>query len=215
MTPLLFLLLAAGPVDLFNGKDLTGWESRGDGIWTVVDGVLVGQRNPKANPPTREWPLEGPKFANWLNRQAWLYTVKEYREYDLSLEYWMRVAGNSGIAIHDTSRGAGGIADIPDFRKTPSKVAYEIQINNRYPDPHPTGSIYSIVDAKPGAQKDDQWNRMEIAVRKDRIRVKVNGAVVAEAPTDPNRPSQGPIGLQLHDQYSLAMFRKITLRELP
>ena len=31
---------------LFNGKDLTGWEVRGDGKWNVIDGgILVGQRD--------------------------------------------------------------------------------------------------------------------------------------------------------------------------
>jgi hypothetical protein len=37
---------------LFNGKNLDGWEVRGDGIWTQMkDGTLIGQRpHPAGNP---------------------------------------------------------------------------------------------------------------------------------------------------------------------
>ncbi len=32
-------------MDLFNGKNLDGWESIGDGVWTVMrDGTLLGLR---------------------------------------------------------------------------------------------------------------------------------------------------------------------------
>ncbi len=34
-----------GWVDLFNGQDLTGWQTTGEAQWTVEDGVLVGQQD--------------------------------------------------------------------------------------------------------------------------------------------------------------------------
>ena len=101
----------------------------------------------------------------------------------------------------------------PDFTKTPSKLGYEIQLNNQYPDKHPSGSIYTFVDAKTGVQKDNQWNKIQIESRKDMIRVRLNGVVVAEHPGDPKRPVRGPIGLQLHDQFSVVMFRNIRITE--
>jgi 3-keto-disaccharide hydrolase len=125
------------------------------------------------------------------------------------------VMGNSGVSLRDPSRAKCGIPAPPDTKCTPSKVGYEIQINNQYPDPHPTGSIYGLVDAKVGAQKDNEWNALDIESRKDLIRVKVNGVVVAEHPGDPNRPKTGPIGLQLHDQFCVIQFRNIRIRELP
>jgi hypothetical protein len=42
----------------------------------------------------------------------------------------------------------------------------------------------------------------------------VNGWLVVEHPGDPARPKAGPIGLQLHDQFSLIMFRNIRVREI-
>jgi hypothetical protein len=126
----------------------------------------------------------------------------------------MRVAGNSGISLHDTGRAEHAITYPADVTKTPAKIAYEIQINNLYPDPHPTGSIYNVVDAKTGAQKDNQWNKLEIAVRKDLLKVTLNGVVVAEHAPVPGRATRGPIGLQLHDQYSVAMYRNLRIRVL-
>lgn len=214
---LALLALAASAADnfvpLFNGKNLDGWEKVGDGVWTILsDGTLVGQRNP-GTPPFENDTITARNYRNWVNVQAWLYSVREYGDFDLQLEYWLRMKGNSGISLRDPSRGKYGVINPPDFTKTPSKLGYEIQLNNQYPDPHPTGSIYTFVDAKPGAQKDNQWNKLEIESRKDMIRVRVNGTVVAEHPGDPKRPVRGPIGLQLHDQFSVVMFRNIRIRE--
>jgi hypothetical protein len=201
---------AAGWSTLFNAKDLSGWEQIGEAVWTVLqDGSLVGQRD------LRKVPLfsSEPEYRSWLNTQAWLYTKKEYGEFDLRLQYWMRFGGNSGVSIRDVSRARHAVTNPPDFKRTPSRIGYEIQINNHYPDNSPTGSIYTFVTAKPGVQIDDQWNTLEIEARKDIIRVRLNGQLVAEHSGDPKRALRGPIGLQLHDQYTVAMFRNIEIRE--
>ena len=203
---------------LFNGRNLDGWESIGDGQWTVMaGGTLLGQRSadvrkmlaPGAVFTTRK------EYEQWENTQAWLYTTRnDFGEFDLHVEFWTRTAGNSGISIRDTSRAKYGVATPPDFTRTPAKIGYEIQINNRYPDPHPTGSIYTFVDAPPNAMRNDDWNSLDISSRNDRITVKLNGQVVAAHAGDPKRSKTGPIGLQLHDQFSVIMFRNIQIREL-
>lgn len=199
---------------LFNGKNLDGWESRGDGVWVVrSDGTLVGERNPYKSFPNT-WPLEKSKYGSWLYTQAWLYTTAEFDEFDLQLEYWLRSEGNSGISIRDVSRAQYAITTPADGTRTPARIAYEIQLNNGYPDKHPSGSIYNFVDAESGVQVDNQWNKLEIESRRDRIRVKLNGKLVAEHPGDPKRSKTGPIGLQLHDQFSVAEFRNIRIREI-
>jgi len=201
---------ASGPwVPLFNGKNLDGWEAIGSGVWTILaGGTLVGQRDLTQ----AKWLPSEKENKGWRDTQAWLYTVKEYDEFDLRLEYWARYGGNSGVSIRDTTRAKHGVITPPDFTRTPSKLGYEIQISNHYPDKNPTGSIYNLAIAKTGAQKDDQWNTLEIQSRKESIRVLVNGQLVAEHAGDPARPKTGPIGLQLHDQYSVVMFRNIKLR---
>lgn len=205
-----------GYTALFNGKDLTGWQVRGDGHWNVIDGgVLVGQRdfNSRELAPGKRFTSEA-EYLRWLNHQAWLYTEAEFAEYDLHVEFWTKDHGNSGISLHDKTRAAAAIAFPPDFTKTPAKTAYEIQINNNYPDPHPTGSIYGFVDAPQEALKLHQWNALDITVRKDVIVVKLNGKEVARTKPDAQRSTSGPIGLQLHDQFSVIHFKNIWLKKV-
>ena len=205
-----------GYQSLFNGKDLTGWEIRGDGKWNVIDGgVLVGQRDfdSRSLAPGKRFTSEK-EYGTWLNHQAWPYTNDSFEQYDLHVEFWTKDHGNSGISLHDQTRAAAAIAFPPDFTKTPAKAAYEVQINNNYPDPHPTGSIYGFVDAPKDALKPNQWNSLDIAVRKDSIVVKLNGKEVARTVPDPKRSSSGPIGLQLHDQFSVIHFKNIAIKKI-
>src|SRR6266545_145719 len=81
-------------VNLLNGKDLDGWEVIGDGMWTVMrDGTVLGQRDLAKS-----------------KEQSWLYTKKEYGEYDLHLEWWTRFGGNSGVSLRDSSRARWAVA---------------------------------------------------------------------------------------------------------
>lgn len=190
--------LFTGGVKLLNGS-LNGWEVIGDGFWTVMrDGTLLGQRDPKK-----------------AEHQAWLYTSKsDYGEFDLHLEWWTRLGGNSGVSIRDTSRAqySGGAGW--DANRTPAHIGYEIQILNGYRDKYPSGSVYLFDAAKPGHQIENDWNSFDIESRTDSITVKLNEFVVSQFKGDPARSKTGPIGLQLHDGTSLVMFRHIRIKEL-
>lgn len=205
---------AADFVDLMrNGLD--DWVVLGDGVWRLrSDGVVTAHRK-----GTQE-DLFGDKetiskrqYHAWHINQSWLYTKKSYGEFDLHLEYWVRDPGNSGVSIRDPSQAAHGISHPPDFSRTPSKLGYEIQINSNWPDKWATGSIYGLAAAKGGLHKPGEWNSLNIESRKDMIRVYVNGELAAEHPGDPQRPLMGPIGLQLHDQSSVVMFRQLWILE--
>ncbi|MCL6507275.1 MAG: DUF1080 domain-containing protein [Bryobacteraceae bacterium] len=124
----------SGWIPLLNGKDLEGWESVGDGLWTVMqDGTLLGQRDLRR-----------------AVHQAWLYTKKEFGEFDLALDYWIRYQGNSGVSIRDSSRAQWAVGQAHDPERTPSHIGYEIQISMGYPDRYPSGSIYLFAQARSG-----------------------------------------------------------------
>ena len=207
---------AGGKPPFFNGKNLDGWEIIGDGQWTVMaDGTLLGQRIGDLRKMMAGRRCTPAQFYGWVDTQSWLYTRRnDFGEFDLHLEYWTKTTGNSGVSIRDTSRAKWAITTPPDYTRTPSKIGYEIQINNRFPDPHPSGSIYGFVDAPKDAQHDDDWNAMDILSRNDKITMKLNGRVVAEHAGDPKRSKTGPIGLQMHDQFSIIMFRNMRIREI-
>ena len=206
-------LMAADKRMLFNGKNLDGWEKHGDGVWSVVpDGVLMGLHSTPDNKPFGAWPVTDRQYRTWKNQQAWLYTKDEFGEYDLHVEYWLPPGGNSGISIRDGSRGdkSYGIED----QITPAHIGYEIQIIDEPKSKYPTGSIYTFVAAPDGVQKAGEWNQLDIESRNAMIRVRLNGRVVAEHAGDPKRSKRGPIGLQLHDRFSLVLFRNITIAEI-
>lgn len=182
---------------LLNGKNLDGWEQIGDGVWSVMsDGTLLGDRKPKES-----------------HDQAWVYTKEEFGEFDLELEYWTRLGGNSGVTLRDHTRAKYAVYPNHDRERTPSHNGYEIQISNGYVnDPYPTGSIYLFAKAKTGFQKSGDWNRLRLESRNDMMRTFLNGEKVCEHPGDPARPKRGPIGLQLHDPNSVVMFKNARIR---
>ena len=185
-------------VDLFNGKNLDGWQVIGDGVWGVMkNGVLVGDRRPRQS-----------------QQQSWLYTIREFGEFDLQLEYWTKLGGNSGVSLRDQTRARYAVMPDYDPQRTPSHNGYEVQISNGYRDEYPSGSIYLFAKAKPEAQLPSDWNLLEIESRNEIMRVRLNGQAVCEHPGDPARPKVGPVGLQLHDATSVVMFRNIRIREM-
>ena len=203
---------------LYNGKNLDGWETKGDGLWKVLsDGTLIAySTSGPRNPFGQAWPvtITEQQYRDWRQTQSWLYTVAEFGEYDLHLEYLTPSGGNSGVSIRDNTRGQHAIGPRPDYTKTPAHFGYEIQIINGVKTKFPSGSIYLFAPAVFGHEKENDWNSLDIASRNDRIRVSLNGHEVASHPGDPERPKAGPIGLQLHDRFSLMMFRNIKIHEI-
>src|SRR5579875_3279652 len=143
MRRLLLMLLAAtclcrgsedGYTRLFDGKNLDGWEVIGDGLWSVTsDGLLVGERD-----------------LRHAEAQSWLYTRRDFDEFDLRVVYWLRYGGNSGISIRDISRARYAVPPHWDATKTPAHIGYEIQLENHYGDPFRTGSVYLFDHAPEG-----------------------------------------------------------------
>lgn len=195
---------------------LEAWDQLGDGIWRVTDnGTLEGYRRPvtKALFGNSET-VTKKQFDDWRGVQSWLYTKKDYGEYDLHVEYRVRVEGNSGVSLRDPTRAKFAITQPADYQNTPAHHGYEIQISGRAGTSSPSGSLYTFVSAKDGVQKDGEWNTFDIESRNDVIRVRLNGELVTEFAGDPKRPKAGPIGLQLHDQFNSVMFRNIRIREI-
>ncbi|MGI6461409.1 MAG: family 16 glycoside hydrolase [Candidatus Hydrogenedentales bacterium] len=144
--------LEEGFVSLFNGVDLTGWEGDTDG-YAAEDGLLVCK--PGGN----------------------LYTVKDYANFVLRLEFKLTPGANNGLAVR-----------VP----MPAHAAYdgmELQIlddtHEKYNALEPYqfhGSIYGIVPARKGFLKPvGEWNEQEVIADGPHIVVKLNGEVIVDA----------------------------------
>ena len=72
-----------GWVDLFNGKDLSGWRTTGN--WIVKDGVITLH------------PREGEK--GWQRYDAYLTSEKTYGDFVLEVDFKFEPEGNSGVFL--------------------------------------------------------------------------------------------------------------------
>jgi len=139
------------PLQLFNGKDLSGWKlinpKQANGF-KVVDGVLV-------NDPVI---VEG-KRVNYGN----LRTEKEFYDFKLSLDVNVPEHSNSGVYL----RGMYEIQVFDSFGK-------EL-------DSHNMGALYSRVAPTQSAEKPGgEWQTMEMILCKRHVTVILNGKTIID-----------------------------------
>lgn len=189
---------------LFNGRDLTGWEQIGPGKFVVTDGLLktVGGMGMILYP--------GEKFSNVIIRVV--YMVKH--------DYC-----NSGVFLR--------IPEKPKDAWAAVNTGYEVQIyngkRNIVGDYHCSGVLYSLTKALAHPQKKaGEWNTMEITLDGQRTIVYINGEKVTDFtegdPVPPKtrsfepdrgpRPESGYIGLQNHDLLSTVYFKEVAVKQL-
>jgi len=192
----------SGWKQLFNGKDLTGWQQAGPGRFTVEDGMLRTHGGMGLL-----W-YTGEKFGN-----AQIRVVFKAERND----------SNSGVFIR--------IPEKPTEPWMPVNKGYEVQIDNgdTEDDYHCTGVLYSLVKAMARPQKPPgEWNTMLITLDGPRTVVELNGVKVTDytegGPVPPKkekwepdrglRPNQGYIGLQNHSDRDVVYFKEVAARQL-
>lgn len=173
-------------IDLFNGKDMTGWRMAGKGNFTVEDGALVTHGG-----MGMLW-YEGRKFGNFTLQVEWKVNNK---------------CNNSGVFVRFPEKN-----DDPWYAVN---NGYEIQIDDcdKKGLMFQTGSFYSFHPAEKLASKPaGEWNLFEITVVGQRYTVKLNGEKVNEF--EGTRGAEGYVGLQNHDLISRVSFRRIRVKEI-
>ncbi len=214
--------LAAAPganrfTPLFDGVSLKGWE--GDPkLWTVEDGAIVGRTS-------AEDPIPFNSFLVW--RQG---TVDDF---ELRFEYWMD-AGNSGVQYRSHQKpeewGAyvmGGLQ--ADFeagerhtgglygersRKILARRGQKVVVGADG-KPTVTGSLGDPAELQKRVTLKG-WNSFHVIARGNRYIHKINGQVMVDVvDNDPNAPTSGLLGLQIHRGPPMTIkFRNIALKRL-
>ncbi len=191
---------------LFDGKDLTGWQHVGPGSMTVEDGLI----HTHGGMGLLWW--TGGKLGNCVIRVV--YKMRDHND-------------NSGVFIR--------IPIEPREEWMPVHYGYEVQIDN-HPERsnedvehHVTGTLYSLTRAlalpgKPGPE----WNTMEITLDGPRTIVYLNGVKVTDytegQPVAPRkfdfepqrgpRPNEGWLGLQNHSDNDVVFFKEVAIQPL-
>jgi 3-keto-disaccharide hydrolase len=189
------------PVRLFNGKDFDGWEGNtGENgtpkYFTIKDGVIVA-RNEADNAPA---------VSNYL------LTKKQYRNFRLIFEGKLAESPmHSGIAFwgHKYEKDGQPYSFQGHLVMFPAAWGFY--------DLFGRNSIYRD-DGRAKKADNGDWNKMEILATGNRIRLAVNGQLVADwEDPKPETCVAGPIGLQLHSNKVAqeVRFRGLILSENP
>lgn len=178
-------------VALFDGKDLNGWKNVGNQKWVVEDGTIHGLAI------TKDY--------------GYLRTEKNYKDFQLSLQFKCEGGGNSGVFFHvEFKPGTADVSQGPQF---------EIDCNlGRH-----TAGVYDvgrqwIVWPSPENEivvRRNEWNEYLLKVDGNHYVSRLNGVLMVDY-TDP-KPfgADGGIALQLHSGGEGNMrFREIYIRDL-
>ena len=182
-----------GWVDLFNGRDLTGWRTTGN--WVVADGVIT--LHPR------------PGEEGWQRYDAYLTSEKVYRNFVLEVEFAFEPAGNSGVFLR--------VGDLADHVRS----GFEIQILDTHglekPGHHDCGGVIrAAAPLRNAVRPAGEWNRYQIVLKDSHLVVFLNGELIQafdlarSAMRD--RPMAGHISFQ--DEAKVVSYRAIRIKEL-
>ena len=167
---------APAPIELFNGRDLSGWTAvlpnsnkTMTDVWSVKDGVLVCSGRPR----------------------GYLMTKEQYGDYELTVEWrWPgERGGNNGVLVHTTTPDvlAGWPKSLEvqlhagnagDFWVIGSEIEVEDAAKRRRPkregDLHSHRRIPKLSQSR--ERSIGEWNEMVVRCQGDEVDVWVNGA---------------------------------------
>ena len=122
-------------------------------------------------------------------------TEGEYRDFRLTLEFWISRGGNSGVYIREPNQRWGHIGDQRPAHGV--SRGYEIQID--YNDKkNPAGSLYGTHASSKLVGGEERWNRYEIECLGRKVSVKIDGELVNEY--GGLKLQKGCIRMQVHGQ---------------
>src|SRR5215213_1940759 len=178
-------------VQLFNGKDLSGWVEVGKEKWEIQEGMISGRA------VTKEY--------------GYLKTAKNYKDFQLSLKFKCVGDGNSGVFFHVDFKP--GTADVSQGLQFEIDCTLGQHTGGVYGDgrawivwPSPENEI---------VVRRGEWNEYLVKVEGNRYISRLNGVPMVDF-TDPKPKSfDGPIALQLHSGGRGDMlFKEIYIRDL-
>ncbi len=161
--------------DLFNGKDLTGWENNGTELWYVNDeGLMVCE--------------SGPDKA-----YGYLATREYYNDFDLTVDFKQLANGNSGIFFRSF------VEPPVKVHGWQCEVAPKGQDSGGIYESYGRGWLQQIPDDKEDILKEGEWNTMRLRVEGDHVQTWLNGEPMVDFTDEKIGDAQGRIALQIHD----------------
>jgi hypothetical protein len=187
---------SAGFVQLFNGKDLTGWKPHPDDMtkWEVKDGAITGS---------------GPAGHLYSERG-------DYENFVFRLEAKINDGGNSGQyfrARFQKGFPPGYEAQINATHRDPIKTGslYPGFVRGREKQAELRPKLV-ILECP---HKPDEWFTQEVTADGKHIVIKVNGKTTVDFVDEASTYTKGHFAIQFHDLTCKIMVRKAEVKELP
>jgi hypothetical protein len=187
-----------GFVDVFNGKDFTGWGGPID-QYEVKDGAIVCK------------PKKG----------GTIFTKEEYSDFMARVEYRLPPAGNNGLAIRYPGKGDTAYVGMCEIQVLDDTAPEYAKLDKRQYN----GSAYGMVPAHRGYLRPvGEWNFEEVTIKGPTIKVELNGTLIldcdlskvteymANSPHPGKDRTSGSFGFAGHNDP--VAFRKIQIKKL-
>ncbi len=201
-------------VQLFNGKDLTGWKGLvADPIKRgKMDAVTLASEQAKADAEMRDsWKVvDGElRFMSYGNNLA---TVKKYKDFEMLVDWKIiddkKGEGDAGIYLRGTPQ-------VQIWDNARINVGAQVGSGGLYNNQINTSKPLTVAD-----NKLDEWNNFRIIMKGDRVTVFLNGIlvtdnVILENYWDRNMPIFAEEQIELQAHGSPIAYRDIYIKELP
>lgn len=176
-------------VKLFNGKDLKGWNVHGTEKWYVEKGELICESGPD-------------------KQYGYLATEKDFKNFELTVEFKQESNGNSGVFFHSSIDGTkitGWQAEVAPKGKHTGGI-YESYGREWLIKPSPD---------KENRLKEGKWNTLVVRVEGDLVNTFLNGVQMITLTDSKIGSVTGKIALQIHDGGGVKVrWRKVEIKEL-
>ena len=176
-------------VKLFNGKDISGWKVHGTEKWYVDKGELVCESGPD-------------------KQYGYLVSDKEFKNFELKVEFKQESNGNSGVFFHCSIEGtkiSGWQAEVAPLNKSTGGI-YES---------YGRGWLIKPEAAKEKFLKEGEWNTMVVRMEGNTVKTWLNGEQMIVLEDEKIGSSVGKIALQIHDGGGVKVrWRKVEVKEL-
>ncbi len=179
---------------LFNGKDLTGWNTTGNWVVEKDNTITLKPR---------------PGERGWQRYRHYLTTDRKYGNFVLDLEFKFNAKGNSGVFMR--------VGDL----KNHVKSGFEVQILDTHGKKkfgaHDCGGVIGASSpSKMVVKPAGEWNRYTITLKGNQLRVVLNGEQIQDLDLSKtilkDRPAEGYISFQ--DEAKRIWYRNVRIKEL-
>lgn len=176
-------------INLFNGKSLEGWTIYGTEKWYVENRDLICESGPD-------------------KLYGYLASDKEFKDFELNLEFKQESNGNSGVFFHAQLEGTkitGWQAEVAPINLHTGGI-YES---------YGRGWLIQPTVEKEKVLKENEWNELVVRVDKNRVTTWLNGVQMVTLTDDKIGSRSGKIALQIHEGGGVKVrWRKIRLMRL-